>query len=139
MTRHLKAVAYEYKGKLFHLEDDAIKLNPIYCFVRQSDALAVISELERDIDQLASDRDIEKQLHREWRGKFKLLEAENARLREDKERLAFLLRNMSGSQLRSIVGVLADTSDLDEFRDAIDAAMDMHKNQPKIDTSPERD
>ena len=41
----------------------------------------------------------------------------------DAERLDWLLRNLPGDALRYCVGVLSDTSDGKEFREAIDAAM----------------
>ena len=42
----------------------------------------------------------------------------------DAERLDWLLRNLPGVALRYCVGVLSDTSDGKEFRDAIDAAIE---------------
>jgi hypothetical protein len=41
----------------------------------------------------------------------------------DGARLGFVLRRIQGTGLRSLVGVLSDTSDLSEFRTAIDAAI----------------
>jgi hypothetical protein len=42
---------------------------------------------------------------------------------EDGARLEFVLRRIQGTGLRALVGVLSDTSDLSEFRSAIDAAI----------------
>ena len=42
----------------------------------------------------------------------------------DAERLDWLLRNLPGDALRYCVGVLSDTSDGKEFREAIDAAIE---------------
>ena len=50
------------------------------------------------------------------------LRAEVAGLREDAERLDFLLHKLPGDSLRYVLGELSDTSDEAEFRAAIDAA-----------------
>jgi ABC-type branched-subunit amino acid transport system substrate-binding protein len=47
----------------------------------------------------------------------------------DAERLDWLLRNLPGDALRYCVGVLSDTSDGKEFRDAIDAAIERQGGQ----------
>lgn len=47
----------------------------------------------------------------------------DADLVKDAERLNWLLRKLPGDALRHCVGVLSDTSDEDEFREAIDAAI----------------
>ena len=50
------------------------------------------------------------------------LRAEVAGLREDAERLDFLLHKLPGDALRYVLGELSDTSNGAEFRAAIDAA-----------------
>ena len=57
-----------------------------------------------------------------WRERANQLEAEVAGLREDAERLDFLLHKLPGDSLRYVLGELSDTSDEAEFRAAIDAA-----------------
>ena len=46
----------------------------------------------------------------------------NASVSQDAVRLGFILRHLSGDVLRNMVGEMSCTSDIDEFREAIDAA-----------------
>ena len=100
MTKSLKVVAYEYKEKLFYLGRGESKINPIHAFVRESDALAVIAELEAEAKHWKSNHDnvvakLRILTQREDLPADRLpayqriidLEEENARLIKDKERL----------------------------------------------------
>lgn len=50
------------------------------------------------------------------------LRAQVAQYKEDAERLHYVLRKLPGSILRSLIGTMSDTGDIDEFRAAIDKA-----------------
>ena len=50
------------------------------------------------------------------------LRAQVAQYKEDAERLHYVLRRLPGSILRSLIGTMSDTGDIDEFRAAIDKA-----------------
>ena len=50
-------------------------------------------------------------------------DAEIERLKRDSDRLEWLLWKLPGDALRYCVGEISDTSDTDEFRDKIDAAL----------------
>lgn len=65
-----------------------------------------------------------------WRAGKIQAPAVQAELR-DAERLDWLLRKLPGDALRHCVGVLSDTSDEDEFREAIDAAIEAEKGGAK--------
>lgn len=47
---------------------------------------------------------------------------QSTRQSQDAERLDWLLRHLPGDAIRYCVGVIADTADIDEFREAIDHA-----------------
>lgn len=154
MTKRLEVVAYAVPardafdgtpcGTDYH-DDSALAqeyateyMTEVIPLVRQPDALAVIAELERDFEQVASDRDIEKQLHAEWRMKLKELEAENARLRDvilqARHAMQFANDNPNG-WINDTIWMMHSPETLFDF---MDSAIDMFKNKPKIDTSAER-
>ena len=84
----------------------------------------------------------------EQQNRIARLEAENARLRKDAERYQWLVSSAESdheSLSPTAPCLYAPSWNFSrqgwdgEIDEAIDAAMDMHKNQQKIDTSPERD